>query len=277
MGRPQKHLKAVANSVTSPLIRGGKIGTLLYDVLKAKEDAKPPRLELHVSDTGRCPRQIGLRLTNTPKSNPPTFDSLMNFLIGNAIEDAVATALKEHPLVSNVYQNLEFKIYHNNHVIHGHSDILIELADGHILVECKSINSRAMTYLLKKGTNGKDDHRLQTTGYLYGSHFPDSPIPPRDTATIAYIVKDPTKNEPNVFEADLLMNTGLDELIAEYDKLCEVERMAERGQVAEIPEGYSFSGYPCTYCDWQKHCHGYEAEPNDEPPTKPEEDSTNVQ
>lgn len=257
MPRPQKHLKNIANSVESPLIRGGRIEKMLKEVLEKREAAKPPRLELHVSDAGRCPRQIGYRLTQVPKSNPPTFDSLMNFAIGEAIEDRIASLLEAHPDVAKVHRNIDFEIYYNGHTIHGHADILIETQDDHVLIECKSINSRSMGFTLRSGENGKEDHQFQISGYLYGSHAANSKIIPRTNGVIAYIIKDPTKGEPNVFEANIEMNAMLDKLFAEYDKLCEVERLAEKGEIMPQPEGYTYDKYPCTYCDWQKTCWGF--------------------
>lgn len=273
MPRPQTHLAKVKKSSTTPLF-SGEVSELIAEVLQAREAAKPPRRELHVSDLGRCPRQIALRLTGVVKSNPPTIDSLINFAVGEAVEDKIASLLADNPKVLAIHRNLEFKIFFNGFTIEGHADILIELTDSHILVECKSINSRAMSWMLKKGDNGKDDHRLQNAGYLYGSHFVGSPIKPHQDGKIVYIVKDATKGEPVMFEASFTMESEMPNIETELTILTDTARGVERGVIPEIPEGYKFSAYPCTYCDWQRHCHGYEAAPNDEPPTTPEEEIT---
>lgn len=256
MPKQQQHLKVIADSAMTPLGPGTATG-LLAEVLVLENASKPDRKELHVSDLGRCPRQVSYRLLGVKESDPTTVDSLVNFAVGTGVEDRIIDLLEKHKAVTKVHRQVDFEIYHNNHTIYGHADLLLELEGFDELYEIKTINSRAMGWMLKRGENGKVDHRKQNAGYLYASHFPNSPVKPKKVGKILYIVKDATKGEPPMWEATVDLADELDGITEDMNVLAQVERDAENGTLQPIPDGNKFGEYPCNYCAWQHTCHGY--------------------
>lgn len=254
MARPQQHLAAVVRAHGS-----GDATEELREVLRrglfALEDQKrelriatrgtAAKQNPFVSDAARCVRQVTYSLLNVEPSDPFTEDSLMNFLVGHAVEEAWAQILTA---AGAEYVREEYvKIPAGETFVTGRKDFDgIRLLWHGRMVELKSINSRSMGFTLRKGEPGKPEHRRQLNLYLAEKQIP--------TGYLVYVVKDCTKGEPILHawrvdldneqaEADLLTLAGADEL-------------AKQGRLAAIPEGINpkKDNWPCGWCSWRKQC-----------------------
>ena len=207
------------------------------------EKGTDKKLNPYVSDAGKCIRQTTYSLMNVEPSEPMTPDSLMNFLVGHAVEEAWAQILiaqgAEHVREERV------SIKAGSTVVTGRKDFSgVLLAWGGSIVELKSTNSRAMGWMLKKGEKGKADHRRQLNLYLHAEGL--------ERGYLVYCVKDATKGEPIIHA-----------FLVEYDKgeanndllaLGLADTMAKKGALPKIPEGFTQNSFPCTYCSYRTTC-----------------------
>jgi hypothetical protein len=182
----------------------------------------------------------------------------MNFLVGHAVEEAWAKILIAAGCEFVREERVEIRV--GATVVSGRQDFggirlvwragasatipeLAEIPDGAI-IELKSINSRSASWMLKKGEEGKSEHRRQLGLYLKA----------KDAALgfLIYLVKDATKGEPilhawAVEPDDAQANNDLQSLSLAYE-------LAKSGTVAPIPAEYKKSAYPCSYCQYRAHC-----------------------
>lgn len=268
MARPHEHLSGIER-IHGSGNASDALRTLLHRGLRAMNDKSreervaqrgtADKLNPHVSDAGKCVRQVVMSLMNLP-AEPYTDDSLMNFLVGHAVEEAWAAVLTaagaefvredrvEIPVVgTKVTGRQDFggiRLVWRASVAEALGlDDLAAIPDGAI-VELKSINSRSMSWMLKKGEKGKDEHRRQLRLYLYATGAP--------VGFLVYLVKDATKGEPilhawEVEPNDAASGRDLEQLASAYE-------MASSGAVPPIPEGFKKSAYPCSYCAFRPLC-----------------------
>ena len=211
-----------------------------------------------VSDAGKCPRKIYFSLIGEPETNPPDNDSLINFAVGNAVEEAFAYLIE--PLGGEVIREVRVEIPVRDTVVTGRADFLVSLPQFRSLIEMKSINSRAMKWMLKNGEAGKEDHKRQLNLYLHASDLSlltvDSPEGQRpmyfDKGYLVYVVKDATKGEPPVhaFELEYSRRRALGDI----EEMSAVAAMAKNNEIPEIPSGYTRNKYPCSYCPYKERC-----------------------
>jgi CRISPR/Cas system-associated exonuclease Cas4 (RecB family) len=258
MGRPQQHLAEVVRNTGSgnatdelrSILRNGLVA--LNDAQQAERLAQrgtADKLNPHVSDAGKCPRQITYSLRNIKPSDPMTEDSLTNFLVGHAVEEVWAKILIAAG--AEIVREERVSIPAGNTVVTGRKDFGIKLLWRQSIVELKSTNSRSMAFMLKSGEKGKADHRKQLNLYLHASKFPH-PLGAVDTGYLVYVVKDATKGEPilHAWEVEYDEGQANNDLMA----LSLADEIAKRGELAPVPEGYSSTKFPCTYCNWRSAC-----------------------
>lgn len=250
--RPQTHLAEIvrfndsgdATAELREVLRAGLFA--LNEQKKAARIAErgtADKLNPHVSDAGRCPRQTVYSLMNVPESDPLTEDSLMNFLVGHAVEEAWAQILTAAG--AEYVREERVSIRAGETVITGRKDFDgIRLLWLGSIVELKSINSRSMGWMLKRGEKGKPDHRRQLGLYLHaGGH---------DAGYLVYLIKDATRGEPILYAWRVDRNDDLAQDDVTSLALCHAD--AKRGFLPAIPEDYKKTAYPCTYCNYRGHC-----------------------
>jgi hypothetical protein len=235
---------------------------------KTRPDGK---VNPHVSDAGKCPRKIFFSLIGEPETNPPDNDSLINFAVGNAVEEAFAYLIE--PLGGEVIREVRVEIPVRDTVVTGRADFLVALEKFDSILELKSINSRSLKWMLKKQEAGKEDHRRQLNLYLHASKNGLLRVPTWmtvgegdrkikaevgtrplffDKGFLVYIVKDATKGEPPVHAFEVQYS----ERRAKAD-LADMWRVYELALVDAdpgIPDGYKRNAYPCNYCPFQDRC-----------------------
>ncbi len=209
------------------------------------EKGTTDKLNPYVSDAGKCGRAVTFSLMNVPESDPLTADSLMNFLVGRAVEEAWAQIL--------IAQGAEFVREEKVRIPAGITEITgrkdfthggVRLLFRSDIVELKSINSRAMGFMLRRGDDGRDEHRRQLNLYLEHEGA--------KSGYLVYIVKDATKGEPIIHAYHVAHS---DEQVAKDRRsLVRAFSAAKAGTPPPIPEDFSRNSFPCSYCGYRKTC-----------------------
>ena len=225
------------------------------------------KLNPHVTDIGKCPRKVVKSLLNHPETNPLTTDSLINFGVGHAIEEwfAHVMELQGALAVREIKIRIPYEGEGMSEITSGRTDFFLAWPEESILCELKSTSSRAMHWMLKRGENGKEDHRYQLNQYLDASQkqclsFPDPYDstgilePSFDKGFLVYVVKDAVKGEPNIHAWEV----PYDKELAEHHQweLAKLADMARAGNVPDIPADYDPKKFPCSYCSFQGDCWG---------------------
>lgn len=267
--RNQQHLAEVerhhgtgdaTDALRSVLHRGLRVLNEQRQAERVTERGTADKLNPHISDVGKCPRAVAYSLMNVEESEPFTDDSLMNFLVGHAVEEAWAKILTAAGAEYEREERVEIEIADTK--VSGRQDFggirlrwntaaaellnipeFAEIPDGAI-IELKSLNSRAASWMLKKGEKGRAEHRRQLGLYLHAKQQP--------VGFLVYLVKDATKGEPilHAFRVDL----DSEEAHSDALMLAGVHTLARSQTLPRIPEGYQQSKFPCTYCQVKTLC-----------------------
>ena len=143
------------------------------DILAEAEDARraaegKSRVQLNFTDVGACPAKLWNRLKEIPETQPLTFDSRMAFLVGHAVEEAVATALEAaHQDIFTMHREVRMQLPAGGTLIHGRSDFILE-EDG-ILIELKSTGARNLAMIQKYNDGGRPEHVSQANLYSHAA------------------------------------------------------------------------------------------------------------
>lgn len=250
--RPQQHLAEIARR-TAPADTADELRSILTRGLFAiREQRTAQRIaergdndkhNPYISDAGRCLRDVTYTLRNIEPSDPMTEDSLTNFLVGSAVEEAWAKIMTAAG--AEFIREEKVSIPIGETVVTGRKDFDgVRMEWGDTIVELKSTNSRAMGWMLKRGERGKDGHRRQLNLYLFAEQ--------RSIGVLVYLVKDATRGEPImhsfvVERDDAQANNDLQAMLSAVE-------IAKRGKIAPIPDGMSQKAYPCSYCSYKTRC-----------------------
>ena len=253
-----------------------------YERREAESDREPG---LHVSHAGKCQQAVFYGITDAEKTDPLKSDSLLNFKVGRAVEEVIAELLEDGGIL--VRENV-VSIPCEGETVTGHIDILVWFPDTHEIWELKSIASKAMSWLLKKGEEGRPDARQQLNLYMYASQKglvkvrvpgvvtdPSAIVqdtgkglwttcwPRFDKGHLVYVIKDATVDQPNLFDFELTYDAWL----AEVDllKMVKIKIDADQGVDPGIPAEYmdefnkkgKVPFFPCSkYCQHRRLCWG---------------------
>lgn len=252
MARPTQHLAEIVRNHGSGDATE-ELRAILHDGLFALNDKKreiriaergtADKKNPHISDAGKCPRAVVYSLMNAEPSDPFTADSLMNFLVGSAVEEAWAAILTAAG--AEFIREEHVSIPSGDTVITGRKDFDgIRLLWHGSVIELKSTNSRSMGWMLKKQEQGKPEHRRQLNLYLFDKNA--------ESGYLVYLVKDATKGEPilHAWKVELDRAQAEDDI----DALARCHEEARSGSLPQIPEGNKQSAYPCSYCNFRTKC-----------------------
>lgn len=288
--RPTAHLADVVRK-SGPAAGSRFISTLLETGLELEREkeqeeraAAGKTVNPYFTMTEKCVRQCYFTLTEETPSNPLDVNSLTNFKVGHAIEEAFADIISwaaGAPPAREI--SLEFNV--DGVRISGRLDFAIPLLGERILVELKASNARAIGAMLRNGEEGRAEHRSQINLYLHASHTDAWPCStcqgtgdikqnrndvlqvmgpcidcngkgrrpePFDLAYLVYIVQGATKGEPVCHAFPIKYNPQKAESDLIY--LAQLQKMADARQDPGIPHGYTKSKFPCSYCNWKDRC-----------------------
>jgi hypothetical protein len=260
---PQEHLSTVVASsgtgdATAPVRALLEYG--LRKKLAAEVDTREPGV--HVSQAGKCPRQVFFSLTGVPKTEALTLDSYMTLRLGNKAEELYLDLLTAAGVTILTQQRVELE--HDGETIHGTLDLLIEVPeevralipglDPRELWEIKTKNSRALGWILKRGgPDAEDGYVKQLRGYLHAADSGQIPKPTHARGRLVYTAVGATKGEP-LFHA-WFVPYDLDEAKKDLVFLSQAMKGARAGSDPGIPEAYkSCPNWPCGYCDHKRLC-----------------------
>lgn len=219
-----------------------------------------------VSDAGKdCPQQTYYLLTNTPETDPPTIDQLLNFKFGSMSEHSI-TALAELDPDARFIQQARVDIPLEGTKVTGYIDRIILLPNLRRVVEEKTIGGDAMAWMLKKNEHGRREHQMQLLLYLYALNHGHVEIPDDirglewDEGELVYVVKNATRETPNLFS----FSVPYDETraLSELLNLQTIAQLAADGREPGIPVQYQAEYdtkgkpplWPCLYCNFKGRC-----------------------
>jgi len=210
----------------------------------------------YVSDADKCPRQSWYSLTNTPESDPPDANSLMNFALGHAAEEAVAEILERYgvPMIRERRIEIPWK----GMVITGRPDFLFPIPGAGFLAELKTTTTR-QAFMLEK-EQGMLAHRHQILQYLHAGNL--GLLEPEITAldckvgALVYIVKDAQKfRNPKVVHAyDVHYDEAEVERVLDTFASMQLRAKSDPINPPARPEGYKPKGFPCAWCSYATTC-----------------------
>lgn len=262
MSAPQKHLSEVVGEhgtgvATGPVRQLLELG--MRNKLAAEVNDRIPGV--HVSDAGRCPRQVFFSLTGVPRTEELTLDSYMTLRLGNKAEELYLDLLKAAGVKVLTQQRIELE--QDGEKIHGTLDMLIEVPeevralipglDEREVWELKTKNSRAMSWLLKRGGPEEGDGYVkQLRAYLEGAKRGQYAKPTKARGRLVYTAVGATKGEP-LFHA-WFVDYDEAETLKDLNRLSDSMKQAREGIDPGIPEGFERTKFPCSYCDWCSKC-----------------------
>lgn len=217
---------------------------------------------VHVSDAGRCPRQVFFSLTGVPRTETLTLDSYMTLRLGNKAEELYLDLLEHAGVKILTQQRMELEC--DGETVHGTLDLVIEVPeevralipglDEREIWELKTKNSRALGWLLKKGGPDEGDGYVkQLRGYLHGAATGKVPKPTHARGRLVYTAVGATKGEP-LFHA-WFVDYDPEAVQKDLGLLSKAMKGARDGQDPGIPEAFkSCPNFPCNYCDWKRQC-----------------------
>ena len=265
--RPQEHLSEVVGEFGSGDATGPVRALLEYGMRrKLASETSDREPGVHVSDAGRCPRQVFFNLTGVPKTEELTLDSYMTLRLGNKAEELYLDLLKAAGVTVLTQQRIALE--HDGEKIHGTLDLLIEVPeevrklipglDEREVWELKTKNSRAMSWLLKRGGPEPDDGYVkQLRGYLHGAMTGQVQKPTKARGRLVYTAVGATKGEP-LFHA-WFVDYDAASTLEDLNRLSDSMKGAREGIDPGIPEGFERTKFPCSYCDWCSKCWPKEA------------------
>ncbi len=258
MTMPQEHLATtVAEHGTGDA--SGPVRALLELGMRNKlrePDTREPGL--HVSDAGKCPRQLFFRLTGVSKTEPMTLDSWMTLNLGKKAEELYLELLEAAGVRIIAQQTMTLE--KDGEKVTGTLDLLLEIPeavreivpglDPREVWELKTKNSRALGWVIKRGgPDGDDGYVKQLNGYLHGSTVK----PTHARGRLVYTAVGATRGEP-LFHA-WFVDYDVEKVEADLARLAKIGKDAKAGIDPGIPEAFAkCPNWPCGYCDWKRLC-----------------------
>jgi hypothetical protein len=260
---PQVHLKQIEDEHGTGDASGPVRALLEYGMRKKLASEINDRAPgVHVSDAGRCPRQVFFSLTGVPRTETLTLDSYMTLNLGKKAEELYLDLL-EHAGVKVMAQQ-RVTLDHDGEKIHGTLDLLIEVPedvralipglDPREIWELKTKNTRALAWLVKKGgPDAEDGYVKQLGGYLHGAQSGQYPPPTKARGRLIYTAVGATKGEPLFHAWFVDYNDGA--VTEDLARLSDAAKNARAGIDPGIPEAFKgCPNFPCNYCDWKGKC-----------------------
>lgn len=262
-GRPTQHLADVVRK-NGPAAGSRFISTLLETGLELERQKEQEQraaagktVNPYFTMTEKCVRQSFFTLTEEPPSNPLDVNSLTNFKVGHAIEEAFGSIIA-WASGGDLRREISMEFEVDGIRISGRLDFALPLLEENILIELKATNRFAIKKMLETGEMGRSAHRGQLNMYLHaaaeGKLDEAFGRPVRfDLAYLVYIVQGATKGEPvcHAFPVEYNRQKAEGDLVY----LAQLGKMAKAGEDPGIPTGFTKSYWECRYCSYTDRCH----------------------
>lgn len=197
--------------------------------LENQRDRK--QTHFYISDAGKCHRQIFYSFKNAPKKQiEPNF--LRLFDLGNHIHQLIMRSLLNIKDIRVVASEINIP---PQEIISGRADAIIREGEELYVLDIKSMNSRAFSYLKE----AKEDNVLQIRLYLYYFKI--------EKGILLYMDKDKLGLKEFIIDSDTKQT---EKLLGELNTL--------RKQIDSNIVPQRLSDYPknwrCRYCKYKKTC-----------------------
>jgi hypothetical protein len=244
------------------------IQDIVFDYLAAERDKREGRVSvldgLHsrVSSSGKCARAVAFQISGLEPTDPPSVDSLVNFYIGDAIHDAVQSAI-----ISRWPDAQTETLGVIGDYLEGHSDVLYSAEDGKkVVCEIKSVSDFA--FELATGATLKSNGRWRKKERVVEGpkqeHLKQAAIyaimHDAEYVAIVYVRKTAAKNESIFWEWRYTLSELLDAAESEIRRhkdivaMVRASRMPEREFEGLVIVDPSKVKWPCEYCSFRAAC-----------------------
>ena len=229
---------------------------------EALEGHQSEGLHAWASEVGRCDRQVGYRLLGIEKTDPMDPQDLMNFWIGNRVQELIqdaAVAKYGRQFRAEVPWHWPADVPYEDAEVHGRADGLLVDGGGnpcevwefkrvHRYVFELATGKRMAADGSEPGPKPEDVRQAALSAYALGA-----PV-----VRVIYVRTDANKGEDRMAEwrIDLEPQTT----IADLEHMTTILGMAhDRILPARMFEGETIEKpaskrWPCGYCGWQQHC-----------------------
>jgi len=205
--------------------------TEIIDKYYVDQQRDRDKTHFYISEAGKCPRQVYFSFKGLPKKDfAPSF--LMLFDLGDNVHKMVAKAMLSSKEVEVLALEKDIP---PEEIISGRFDQIIKVGNELFILDVKSINSRAYSYLKAP----KEDNVLQINLYL---HYFDI-----KKGVLLYVDKDTLKKKEWIIEYDKEVAeetiNGLNLLRKQIDSNTLPNRLKEYPKI-----------WKCRYCQYKKIC-----------------------
>ncbi len=211
------------------------IQELINKSLRSKKRKKKEITSWHISKIGSCMRGTYLQRLGHKPDKEIDDRTLRIFDIGNKIEDWVVDLLKSQ---KGVIVETQTRVEDLKLNVSGYSDVIVQYNGEKVLYEIKSKNSRAFTWMDKKGEGANRHHEYQIWMYLK--------LLGLDKGNIIYISKD----DMRVLEYPVMLaNKSLEQEVMSW-----LDTMNKCWEKRELPPLPDKNAWQSKWCNYHKQC-----------------------
>ena len=185
----------------------------------------------YISDAGKCPRQVFYSFKNAPKK-PIDPNFLRLFDLGNHVHQLIMRSLLNIKDIRVVAAEINIP---PQEIISGRADAILGDGKEFYVLDIKSMNSRAFSYLKE----AKEDNVLQVRLYMYYFKI--------DKGILLYMNKDNLKLKEFIVDSD---TKQVEKLLGELGAL---RKQIDNNVLPDRLSDYK-KNWRCKYCKYSKIC-----------------------
>lgn len=196
-------------------------------------DNQKDRKQTHfyISDAGKCPRQVFYSFKNAPKK-PIDPNFLRLFDLGNHVHQLIMRSLLNIKEIRVVASEVNIP---SQGIISGRADAILNDGKEFYVLDIKSMNSRAFSYLKE----AKEDNVLQIRLYMYYFNV--------GKGILLYMNKDDLKLKEFIVDSD---TKQVEKLLGDLNTLKErIDSDTTPQRLSDYPKNWR-----CRYCKYKKTC-----------------------
>jgi len=215
------------------------IQNIINQAVRSRKRKKKEITSWHISKIGSCMRGTYLERLGVKPNKEIDDRTLRVFDLGNKVEDWVVDLISSQ---DGVKIETQTRVEDKKLGVSGYSDVIIKYKGDRVLYEIKSKNSRAFSWMDKKGEGANRHHEYQTWMYLRLLGI--------EKGNIIYISKD----DMRVLEYPVLLsNESLEQEVMSWLNSMNKAWKSKDISLLDLPEKDSWQA---KYCRFHKTCKG---------------------
>jgi len=215
------------------------IQNIINQAVRSRKRKKKEITSWHISKIGSCMRGTYLERLGVKPDKEIDDRTLRVFDLGNKVEDWVVDLISSQ---DGVKIETQTRVEDKKLGVSGYSDVIIKYKGDRVLYEIKSKNSRAFSWMDKKGEGANRHHEYQTWMYLRLLGI--------EKGNIIYISKD----DMRVLEYPVLLsNESLEQEVMSWLNSMNKAWKSKDISLLDLPEKDSWQA---KYCRFHKTCKG---------------------